>query len=946
MDLHVYYQNCRGLRTKLRDFRIGVNAGNFDIVCITESYLLDSVSDGELCDPDDYSIFRRDRRSSASLKKDGGGVLLLVKNDLHSAAIPEFQSEAEDLWVLVTVSDNFKFYLCSVYLPPLDEHALSCFVANLDRVGTLTDLPVVLCGDFNRPYLEWSCFGDDTHLIPTHVDNGSTAFVDSVTFSGLMQFNTVRNCNNRLLDLVFCNSNILSNISRSDLPIIEEDSHHPSIEFTLTTTELSDLRKRSFEHAYCFRKAPYCLLSTQLQDILWADCFEPLDLHGCIDFLYSTLNNLIQTYIPLKRINVKYPDYYSASTIRVIKEKNRVHKKWKITQDVNYYNTFKYLRRRSKRLIADDLHEFTRKIETQVPGNPRSFWRFVSCSRRSKSGVPSTVKLGAHSATTGQDICDLFATHFKSVFNQTKSSNYNIPNHSTALGNLLGTVSFTFSEVLSKLKNLDPNKGAGPDGIPAYFVSQLAVPLHVPLTLIFNKSLSLGVFPSEWQIGSVIPVFKSGAKNDVTNYRQITILDVFAKVFESLVYDRLFEHVENRIIPEQHGFFRRRSIESNLISYTEYLHDALDSQVQVDSVYTDFSKAFDKISHSILLRKLADFGIHGCLLRWFRSYLFNRSQYVALKNYRSEEYTVTSGVPQGSHLGPLLFIISVNDINSCFKHCRFLLYADDLKIFRKVHDINDAEKLQSDLDRFCTYCSNNDFFLNLAKCSTITFTRNVHVTNYNYRLNGVNLARACSVRDLGIMLDSKLLFDLHINSMVASACKTLGFILRQSRYFLNARTIILLYNAYVLSRLMFASCIWNPRYNVYIDRIENVQNKLLRFLAYKNRLTPKPDYPQLRRLFGVASLESRRRSSDICVLYKILHNYVLSPDILDLVSFNVSSVNFRHAPLFRLPTKNTNAAQNSPLYRMMHSYDQCASDIDILNISLFNLKRRLRGTWL
>lgn len=227
-----------------------------------------------------------------------------------------------------------------------------------------------------------------------------------------------------------------------------------------------------------------------------------------------------------------------------------------------------------------------------------------------------------------------------------------------------------------------------------------------------NRSLKDGVFPNQWKISRVVPVFKKGDPSNIKNYRPISILSCCSKLFESLVCPLLANHVKSILHSAQHGFRRGRSVETNLIEFLSYLSTVVDGGGQVDGVYTDFSSAFDKVSHSLLIMKLESVGIAGCMLDWFRTYLNNRTQTVSAAGFISETYRARSGVPQGSHLGPVLFNIFINDIVSEIHHCRFLLYADDLKLYTTVSTAQDAKLLQGDIDRISVWCERNGMVLN------------------------------------------------------------------------------------------------------------------------------------------------------------------------------------------------------------------------------------------
>ena len=209
----------------------------------------------------------------------------------------------------------------------------------------------------------------------------------------------------------------------------------------------------------------------------------------------------------------------------------------------------------------------------------------------------------------------------------------------------------------------------------------------------------------------------------------------------------------------------------------------MESGLQIDSIYTDFKKAFDRVNHSILPNKLNNFGIHGPLLKWFESYLVDRQQIVKINNYFSRPFSPPSGVPQGSHLGPFVFLIFINDILLNVKNSKALMFADDLKLYYTIHNLNDCLRLQDDLDSILNWCNINDMQLNINKCKSITFTRKR--TKINYNLNNINLDSVSEIRDLSVLFNAKVTFKSHINNVANRAFKLCGFISRQSSEFIN-----------------------------------------------------------------------------------------------------------------------------------------------------------------
>ena len=275
-------------------------------------------------------------------------------------------------------------------------------------------------------------------------------------------------------------------------------------------------------------------------------------------------------------------------------------------------------------------------------------------------------------------------------------------------------------------------------------------------------SIDSSCFPPLWKESFIIPLHKKGSKSDAKNYRGIAKLSAIPKLFEKVLTPHLQHLCKSLISPTQHGFIRRRSTTTNLLEFTSFIIKGFQGNLQTDVIYTDFSKAFDSVNHSLLAHKLDLLGFPPNLLRWISSYLCSRSQRVLFKNSLSLPVKVSSGVPQGSHLGPLLFTLFINDLPSVITYSRVLMYADDVKLCVQYKDISFHSRLQSDLNSFQSWCCANLLHLNASKCKVMTFHRSSPLLA-PYTLFGGSLERITLVDDLGVMLDPKLKFSEHIS---------------------------------------------------------------------------------------------------------------------------------------------------------------------------------------
>jgi hypothetical protein len=602
-------------------------------------------------------------------------------------------------------------------------------------------------------------------------------------------------------------------------------------------------------------------------------------------------------------------------------------------------------------MIDQCYKSYVASIEETMPDNMKSFWKFVN-NRKGRISIPNIMHFNGSTSSTGQGVCELFSNYFASVFesDDLRDNSSRDKSAEESAWDCMSTIQITCEDILSKVKLIDVNKGAGPDHIPPSFVKHCGKELCTPLCIIFNKSLTNGVFPDRWKTAHVIPIFKSGDRSRCDNYRPISILSYFAKLFESLVNTQLYNHLKPLISEKQHGFIKGRSTVTNLLVYKNYLCKSFATRGQVDSIYTDFSKAFDKVNHRLLRNTLASYGIHGSLLRWLASYLKKRSQLVALRGYTSSPIDVTSGVPQGSHLGPLLFVVFINDlIKNISSDC--LLYADDLKIFRTIKSSEDCDILQNDLNAVSHWSKANLMYLNIEKCFVITFTNKHQGIVNDYSIDGQVLKRTYIAKDLGIIFDSQLSFRVHYQEMVTKANQLLGFILRSTKDFKRIHSILYLFNTLIRSILEYGSVIWSPYYSVHIENIERVQRKCLRILCYRQHLgRATPNYEARLVRFNVQKLEVRRQYFDFVHIYKIIHTIFDVPNLLAEISFNIrfSARRANKTGLFALQVYRNNTSLYNPLVRMARQCNELARenpefDIFIPKLTLFikNIKDAL-----
>jgi hypothetical protein len=586
--------------------------------------------------------------------------------------------------------------------------------------------------------------------------------------------------------------------------------------------------------------------------------------------------------------------------------------------------------------------QYINKVEAEIKNEPKKFWKFVN-DKRNTTGFPSVMKHEEVRLNNISEICAGFANFFQSVYKCNDSPSYNDPNVSHCQFNI---PRLSISEVDICETLLRFNDGCGPDGIPSCILKCVASDIATPLCYLFNQSLVSGHFPSAWKIAYIVPIHKKGCRSEISNYRGISILSSIPKLFELIVTNHLQFHTKNIISTFQHGFTSGKSTTTNLLQFTKYAIDSIESKAQVDAIYFDFAKAFDSIEHTIIINKLAAIGFDPIFLKWIASYLVGRKQYVLLKDIKSDYIHCHSGVPQGSHLGPVIFLLFVNDIPNIFKICNTLLFADDLKIFMRIDSLIDADKLQTEINNLSRWCSANRLFINVSKCNVMSFYRTLNPVLFNYYLDGNLLSRVTSIVDLGVTFDRRLTFSLHINKIVLKANSMLGFIIRMTKEFLDVFSCVQLFISLVRSHLEYAVTVWYPHHDVYINRLESIQKRftiyIFRKLGYLSdhnqpmwqQVRNLPSYEVRCQILNIDSLAKRRKIASALLVGDSLNGRINCLNLISVWNVYVPKRFLRQHEFLYVPFHRTDYGSNEPTASMAKIFN------DYYHLFEFGMSRR------
>lgn len=903
---------------------------------MSETWLNDSIHNCQLFDQR-YEVFRKDRTSGQSR---GGGVLLAARRDRvkQNQRLTFLENDGENLWIKAKINE-ISVYICIVYIPPASQRITysDFFDKIIANFKFLVDKKIIIVGDFNL------------HSCASH----KATQKDFLYFMELFQMeqkNLITNVTNRTLDIIISNFGL--KVFKSIYSLVSEDSYHPSlcIEFALNVSKaycrnlLNDDNGNCVKRGWNFEHGDFKTLYCHLQSHDWQPLKDINDVNLATNFFYSTIYKYFDMCFKIKRTpknGRKYPKWFSSEIVSDIKLKFKHYKKWKKTGMVSERDLFCLLRTKIKRSIRLAHVQYINSIEKNIKCDPKSFWKYIS-SKRSDGGFVDHVTWN-NKSFSGADIPEAFADYFKSTYSKEAADLKSfIPGKNTPLiAQNVDIPNITNIDITAAVKKLKAKTSFGPDLIPSFVLKGCFEPLLTPLAYIYNLSLNSGIFPDLWKISKVTPLHKTGDKASVSNYRPVAILSSPAKLFELIIHKYIYSQVEPFIIDQQHGFRSGRSTVSNLMVFTEYISQALDSNNQVDVSYNDFAKAFDSVDPLILLNKLDQFGFSAKLLYLFLSYFSNRQQYVTYGIFQSSNFITNSGVPQGSNLGPLLFSLFINDIYHCIKFSKFLLFADDIKLFLLIKSLENCLQLQSDINSIVEWSHTNKLRFNIKKCSIMCYTKANKTIYYNYKMSYSSLQHIVISRDLGITFDTHLTFHVHIETICNKALRMLGFVLSNSRHFCSSAAIRVLYYSLVRSILESGSVIWGPVDLTYSQMIEKVQKKFLRYLYLRDFGYYPWLYPSafLSGMLGINSLADRRKTALLITAYKLLNGNICIPDIIQKFEFYVPD-NFTRARRHRtfvVPRCRTNLPLVMPLGKMILLLNYLSPDIDIfqLNIQIF-----------
>nr|CAD2180569.1 unnamed protein product [Meloidogyne enterolobii]CAD2180571.1 unnamed protein product [Meloidogyne enterolobii] len=734
--LNCYYFNCRSIVNKLCELRDFISVENPDILMLSETWIKDTtLTADELSINSKYHVYLCNR--SDPKNKKGGGVTILIKSNIPSKKVLSTKNNSFEV-IIIEILKPQKVRLFCVYLPPklnkkINNQLIKCLEENTEKNS-------IILGDFNMPNIDWNNKHANSYI--------EAQFLESSEVLNYKQYILEpTHIKGSTLDLLLCNSSKL--VNNHQIRPSFSNSDHYTIFFMLNIEKprQEKILIRDINEQNLNQLKPLILLS-----------LDHIHIYHRVDdkekFLCNTINEIILSNISVKSVTlnnkIKYPPYIR----KAIGDKFTAFCTLKKLSNNNENAKAEYNRNCKK--VRYLIRNYQNTRNSKIMHNPSLLRKYIRNNTKPRLPIPMLLYEDKY-ILNNKEKCHIFGRYFSSLFQNVPI--WECPKISPKNIKELNDIDFDIINVVTELSKL-PNKNSSFENISYRLLKSFKDILAPDLCEIFRTSLDSGEIPHAWKRSYIIPVFKKGNKEDYTNYRPISLTSPVCRVFEKILAKELLSFlIDNKIISDyQYGFMPKRCTTNQLIYTMEKWYKALLEKSNTDILYIDYKKAFDYVPIDFLLNKLYNYGIRGKLHRWLKNFLKDRTFKVKIGDDYSDEYTINSGVPQGTVIGPLLFIIYINDIvTKIGKEVSISMFADDIKLTFCFKKDSECLILQNALNNLLDW--NATWGLDISLGKSVVLHLGDKNPEFNYRINEKSLPKADKVRDLGIIINKKLNFN-------------------------------------------------------------------------------------------------------------------------------------------------------------------------------------------
>ena len=898
---------------------------NCHLIGVSETALKNNIHNAKI-EIEGYTPIRNDLEEGES----HGGVLVYHKSDLPTKHRTDIQNNPNTIVLELSISKKKIFYVLVYRKFSQTQSDFDNFIENLSeifhKINAENPFCTIFSGDFNAHLAEWYN-GDKSDIYGLEIqklfnDNNMTQIVKTPTY--------LTNNSNTLIDLVALDQ---PNLVRSNEihPSLHPTSHH---QINFTEINLKCPAPPPFvRRVWHYSRANLAAIKNSLLDYNWEQALS--NLSHCpdkqVEHLDEVIMNVVQNFIPFddKMIRPKDPPWLTKNSKSAYRKYRSKFKKFlkngcPMDQRVRIEN----LKNEYSKIVEADKEKYMRSLGNDVASpqsGPKKYWSAMK--KLLKNGLTSIIPPLLHNGTFITDAIDksnIFNNYFKKQC-QIIDTPSTIPENVEMFTDLImNEVNFSENDILSHIVKLNINKAHGHDGISVRIIKMCGESLSKPLYIIFKNCISKGYYPKKWKKANVLPIHKKNEKNLISNYRPVSLLPIIGKMFEKVIFDNLYCYIfqNNFISDKQSGYRRGDSTVKQLISITHEIYKSFDSKHDVRAVFLDISKAFDRVWHEGLIYKLKRIGIEGEMLNILVSFLSERKQRVIIDGQYSEWVDIKAGVPQGSILGPLLFLLYIDDIISEVDS-DIRIFADDTFIFT-IADENSSVRLDRDLEKINSWAIKWKMLFNpdiTKQAVEVIFSNKRHNQNFApLNFNNIPVKTVSETKHLGMVLDAKMSFESHLNNKIARANQGLG-IMKHLKKWVSHNTLEVIYKVYVRPHLDYGDIVYDKpvvhKSSVFQSDSSSSISKKIESIQYEAAKTVLGAWKGTSReklydILGWESLLNRRIARKLCLFYEIQNN--MSPNylkhVLDDHQYSVNS-RFYNKKLFKQVICNKNIYKSS-----------------------------------
>lgn len=773
--------------------------------------------------------YRKDRK--------GGGVSLFISEEVEYQLREDLTIQTpymETLFVELTNNTGFKNknVICGVvYRPPNTDMKLfnNKMSELLDKIKSDGKLAYIM-GDYNINIIN-SEHIETLNFIDMMFEYGFIPCINKPT--------RVTSKSATLIDNIFTNNYCSFDSAINGILYTDVSDHFPIFHIDVLSSVDNGpkyVQKRDFN------KIAIEKFNNLIAEVDWNDVMSSDDTKNAYSLFHRKFSCLYDECFPLRYVKLGYKDrkpWLSEGLKTSIKHKNKLFMKKNKNPDLE--DEYKSFRNVLNKLLHKAERNYYRSLLFKCRNNMKKSWKVLKdvINHKKKSASSSRFKVNDIITSDKKRISNGFNDFYINVGNNLAQK---IPNSTRTPKdfvkdfnpNSMFVDSVSKEDVVKIVASLK-SASAGWDGISLNIVKSSFISIVEPLTHCMNLSLMNGIVPDELKIARVIPLFKSGDITLFSNYRPVSVLPLFSKILERLMYARLLSFINHSklLYKFQFGFREGHSPELALIYLIDKISNSLENGEYVLGVFLDFSKAFDTVNHEILFEKLEMYGVRGIALNWFKSYLKNRYQYVVYNGERSDKKRITCGVPQGSILGPLLFLLYINDLANVSEKLFALLFADDSNMFLSGKNIDElVNSMNIEMEKVTDWLNVNKLSLNLKKTHYMIFRGRRTKLNVNSKLiiNNTVIAMEKKTKFLGVIIDENLLFKNHILYVKGKISRSLGILYKCRKYF-DSDTLLMLYSSFVYPHFTYCLSVWGNTCKTYLKPLVLLQDRAIRLIS-------------------------------------------------------------------------------------------------------------------